>query len=113
MGFGSPYQGGAAGDRGHCCPSSREITPAQAGPSGQFLVPGRGQIPVTGFAHIFSVSCAKAGDCSAGGFYQDASRHLQAFVAGELNGVWGTAQQVPGTAALNKGGGRDHLGVVR
>ena len=40
----------------------------------------------------------------AGGYYADASRRHQAFVAGEVNGVWGKAQQVPGTAALNKGG---------
>lgn len=50
------------------------------------------------------MSCGRAGDCSAGGFYLDASRRLQAFVASEARGVWGKAQQVPGTAALNKGG---------
>jgi hypothetical protein len=30
-----------------------------------------------------SVSCASAGNCSAGGNYSDASGHLQAFVVNE------------------------------
>ncbi|HET7246179.1 MAG TPA: hypothetical protein VFJ07_15210 [Streptosporangiaceae bacterium] len=32
------------------------------------------------------------------------SEHLEAFVVNETNGTWRTAQEVPGTAALNKGG---------
>jgi hypothetical protein len=32
---------------------------------------------------ITSVSCARAGDCSAGGSYADASGHFQAFVVNE------------------------------
>ena len=67
-------------------------------------VPGTAALNKGGDAEISSVSCGRAGDCSAGGFYADASGHLQAFVAGEVRGVWGKAQQVPGTAALNKGG---------
>jgi hypothetical protein len=67
-------------------------------------VPGTAALNKGGDAAILSVSCAKAGDCSAGGFYHDASLSMQAFVAGEVRGVWGKAQQVPGTAALNTGG---------
>ncbi len=67
-------------------------------------VPGTAALNKGGDAGIFSVSCARAGDCSAGGRYRDASRRGQAFVAGEVRGVWGPAQEVPGTAALNKGG---------
>ncbi len=37
----------------------------------------------------------------------------QAFVVSEQNGVWGTAEEVPGTAALNRRGRRGRLGVVR
>jgi hypothetical protein len=44
------------------------------------------------------------GDCSAGGYYSDASGFRQAFVVSETSGTWGTAQEVPGTAALNAGG---------
>jgi hypothetical protein len=67
-------------------------------------VPGTAALNKGGNAAIFSVSCARAGTCSAGGLYTDASHHHQAFVAGEVKGVWGRAQQVPGLAALNKGG---------
>ncbi len=67
-------------------------------------VPGTAALNKGGLAEVTSVSCARAGNCSAGGFYRDASGHNQAFVAGEVRGVWGPAQEVPGTAALNKGG---------
>jgi hypothetical protein len=50
------------------------------------------------------VSCGSAGNCSAGGYYVDGSGRQQAFVVSETNGSWGTAKEVPGTAALNKGG---------
>jgi hypothetical protein len=53
---------------------------------------------------VNSVSCAKPGDCSAGGYYQDSAGNNQAFVANEVNGTWHTAIEVPGTAALNRAG---------
>jgi len=34
----------------------------------------------------------------------DGSGHGQVFVANQTNGTWDTAEQVPGTAALNHGG---------
>jgi hypothetical protein len=55
-------------------------------------------------AEVLSVSCASAGNCAAGGWFGDGSGHTQAFVVGEQNGRWGTAIEVPGTAALNAGG---------
>jgi uncharacterized repeat protein (TIGR02543 family) len=57
-----------------------------------------------GLAWVYGVSCAAAGDCAAGGPYTDGSGHEQAFVVNETKGVWGTAIEVPGTAALNSGG---------
>ena len=49
------------------------------------------------------MSCASPGSCAAGGYYGD--RHgQQGFVAVERNGRWGTAIEVPGLGALNKGG---------
>jgi hypothetical protein len=55
-----------------------------------------------GFARILSVSCATAGNCSAGGEYEEASAgHYQSFVVNETNGAWGTAKTVAG--ALNVG----------
>jgi hypothetical protein len=55
-------------------------------------------------AYISSVSCAAAGSCAAGGSYKDGSGREQAFVVTEAKGRWGKAIEVPGTAALNKGG---------
>ena len=67
-------------------------------------VPGTAALNRSGYASVYSVSCRAPGTCSAGGYYNGDSRHQQAFVVSQVNGVWGTAQQVPGTAALNKGG---------
>ena len=77
-------------------------------------IPGTAELNQGGSAQISSVSCGSAGNCSAGGLYMDGSGHLQAFVAGESDGAWGTAQEAPGTAELNQGGVARHLlGVVR
>src|SRR6266851_4155222 len=67
-------------------------------------VPGLGRLNAGGEAQVSVVSCASAGNCAAGGFYRDRSRHSQAWVASQVNGRWGTAIVVPGTAALNAGG---------
>ena len=53
-------------------------------------------------AGLKSVSCASAGNCTAGGFYTDSSGFSQAFVVTEAHGAWGKAQEVAG--ALNTGG---------
>jgi len=53
---------------------------------------------------VSSVSCASAGNCAAGGSYQDGGGRQQGFVVSETNGGWGQAIEVPGLAALNKGG---------
>jgi hypothetical protein len=70
-------------------------------------VPGTAALNAGGFADTRSVSCPSAGNCSAGGLYTDSSGGRQAFVVAEKNGIWGTAREVPGTAALNKGGGAE------
>ena len=67
-------------------------------------VPGTAALNLGGYAELSSVSCASAGNCSAGGFYLDGSGNRQAFVVSETNKVWGHAHKVPGTAALNVGG---------
>jgi hypothetical protein len=67
-------------------------------------VPGTAALNAGGFANVFSVACPTAGYCSAGGSYYDASGYQQAFVVSEVNGVWQTAVEVPGTAALNASG---------
>jgi hypothetical protein len=67
-------------------------------------VPGTGGLNQGGDAQVSSVSCGPAGNCAVGGFYQDGSGGMQAFVAGEVNGRWRSAIEVPGTGALNQGG---------
>ncbi len=68
-------------------------------------VPGTDAFPqAPGSGWVTSVSCAKPGDCSAGGYYQDSAGNNQALVANEVNGTWHTAIEVPGTAALNRVG---------
>jgi hypothetical protein len=66
-------------------------------------VPGTAALNQRGNASVASVSCPSAGNCGAGGFYRDRSG-FQAFVVSEIIGTWHTAIEVPGTAALNKGG---------
>jgi hypothetical protein len=67
-------------------------------------VPGTAALNTGGSAVINSVSCASAGNCSAGGYYTNSSGHVQAFVASQASGTWGQAEEVPGTATLNTGG---------
>ena len=67
-------------------------------------VPGSASLNKGGIAQVTSVSCASAGNCAAGGFYEDNSPHAQAFVVSEINGMWRMAIEVPGSAALNIGG---------
>ena len=67
-------------------------------------LPGVPGLNIGGNAGVISISCASSGNCSAGGNYMDGSSHLQAFVANEIDGTWGGAIEVPGTAALNVGG---------
>lgn len=67
-------------------------------------VPGSAALNAGGQAETFSVSCAKAEFCGAGGYYMDGSGGQQAFVVSETNGVWNTAVEVPGSAVLNDPG---------
>ena len=72
-------------------------------------VPGLGALNKGGNAVTWSVSCALAGDCAAGGDYRDQHGHVQGFVISEKNGRWARATEVPGLGALNQGG---NVGVV-
>ena len=71
---------------------------------GAIEVPGLGALNAGSDASVVSVSCAAPGSCAAGGTYRDGDRHDQGFLAVQTNGVWGTAIEVPGLGALNKGG---------
>lgn len=62
------------------------------------------EIPAAGkLAHAASLSCGSAGNCSVAGYYTDTSSHHQAIVVNQVNGTWGKAQEIPGTASLNTG----------
>ena len=74
-------------------------------------VPGAATLNKGGEAQVQSVSCASAGNCSAGGYYTDSSGRHQVFVVSEVNGTWHAAIEVPGTAALNKGGNANVFSV--
>ena len=67
-------------------------------------VPGTDTLNASGNAAVNSVSCASANNCSAGGYYVDASSHEHAFVVNEVDGTWQNAIEVPGTDTLNAGG---------
>jgi hypothetical protein len=59
---------------------------------------------IAGFSGaITRLSCSSAGNCAAVGSYQNKAGS-QVFVIDEINGRWGRARQVPGSASLNAGG---------
>ncbi len=76
------------------------------------IIPGLAKLNKRGFAEASTLSCTGKGDCSTAGFYFDASNHEQIFVATELNGRWGNAIEVPGSAALNKGSDGDFYQIA-
>jgi hypothetical protein len=60
----------------------------------------------SGNAQLWTVSCASAGNCTAGGYYwNDSEGGQEAFVVSQSKGTWGKAEEVPGTEALNVNGG--------
>ena len=71
-------------------------------------VPGAATLSGGNGAQIGSLSCASAGNCSAAGSHFLPCHSIQcvdqqAFVVSEVNGTWGNAIEVPGTATLNSG----------
>ncbi|HXZ82864.1 MAG TPA: hypothetical protein VED84_03825 [Acidimicrobiales bacterium] len=80
---------------------------SSAGPPGADITRGTpsevaGSLNIGGDAHISSISCPSDGNCVAGGDYLDGSKHEQAFVVDEVNGVWKPASEVAGL--FNTGG---------
>lgn len=65
---------------------------------------GSGALNAGAAADLTSISCASVGNCKAVGAYTDSSNRVQALVIAQSNGTWGTASELPGTAALNMGG---------
>jgi hypothetical protein len=75
-------------------------------------VPGTARLNSNGRAAVSSVSCAAAGDCSAGGYYANGGLGTQQFVVTQANGTWGTAKRVPGTAHAGGVGADDGVNSV-
>ena len=67
--------------------------------------PGTAALNQGGYATLSEVSCPAPGECSAGGQYTGRDGHAHAFVIGQAGGIWGAAEQVPGSTALGQGGG--------
>jgi hypothetical protein len=75
-------------------------------------VPRLAALNVGGDAGLTSLSCGSAGNCAAGGFYQNSSHRGRAFVVSEKNGSWGKAIQVPGSVALSGAAGGAAVGSL-
>jgi hypothetical protein len=67
------------------------------------VLAGPGRLGSSADAEIVSLSCASAGNCSAGGDFYGNSGRIQPFVVSERDGVWGSVKQVPGSQALYAG----------
>src|SRR5262249_19470173 len=64
-------------------------------------IPGLATLNAGKNANAWSVSCATADNCAAGGTYHDSTGRQQAFVVSKANGTWGQAIEIPGLPALN------------
>jgi hypothetical protein len=93
------YYTGAAGDQRAFVTTDRD---GVWGPATE--LPGLGALHADHTAAVNSVSCASAGNCAAGGYYVDGSRHRQGFMAVEHNGNWGTGTAMTRLEHLNAGG---------
>jgi D-alanine-D-alanine ligase-like ATP-grasp enzyme len=67
-------------------------------------VPGLARLNTGGGAAIQWLSCAAAGNCSAGGSYTGVKGSGQGFVVSAKDGTWGRAEPVRGLARLNTAG---------
>ena len=78
------------------------VSPASWGQAQE--VPGTAALNKAGSAAVTSVSCPSAGNCGVVGNYSVINGgylHARPFVAGEKNGRWLTAGEMPGTLALS------------
>jgi len=59
-------------------------------------------LAVTGLAGaIMAISCPDASDCAAAGYYNDASKRIQAFTADEQKGTWGPSASLANSTLLD------------
>ena len=62
-------------------------------------IPGLAQLNTGGDVQFSVISCGAAGDCSAGGWYDDGNTNT-AFVVSQSDGTWGNAEPVAGVSSL-------------
>ncbi len=72
-------------------------------------VPGLAKLATGRFSEVETVSCPSPGNCGAGGSYTTSATkkggvRQETFVVSERHGIWGKAEEAPGTAKLNVGG---------
>ncbi len=67
-------------------------------------LPGLVALNSGGSALPSSIACSSVGRCAIAGGYTLTGGAVEAFVADEVGGVWASAQEIPGSAALNTGG---------
>jgi hypothetical protein len=67
------------------------------------VVPGAAALAGGLESGIETISCASAGNCTAGGVYTQGLNRYQVFVTSQVRGMWTRALRIPGTAVLNKG----------
>jgi hypothetical protein len=98
----SPGNCTAGGDYAASSSQQAFVISETAGHWGQAMpVPHLATLNVGGQAGISSLSCASAGNCSAGGLYTGHKPGSgKAFVVNQVGGQWGNALQVPGTSGL-------------
>jgi hypothetical protein len=97
---------GATSAAGSVHPAATSVAWGNAQP-----VPNLATLNAGDTALVNSVSCASAGNCAAGGLYRDSADHFQGWVADEVNGTWGDAEEVPNLGTLNAGGFAEVLSV--
>lgn len=68
-------------------------------------VPGVDALDVDGYGSVDALSCPSAGNCTAGGVFEDATHHLQAFAANQVQGTWQPAVELPAFSSLDVDGG--------
>jgi hypothetical protein len=94
---------GSCGTGGYYTDASGDAHPYVATESGGTWQNAEGIVGGAPGEGITAMSCAAAGDCSAGGSYKPTVGPWTAFVVSETNGNWGIAQDLPGQAGLGKG----------
>ena len=55
-------------------------------------------------SQVYSLSCSSAGNCSAGGYYENKSFRELAFVITESGGHWASLREAPGLGTVSPGG---------